>query len=76
MLDLYGTEFVLLRLGAGAPDASALAAAATARKVPLATVALTDPEVEEVYERRLVLVRPDVTWLGATTRRRTPRGDR
>ena len=64
MLDLYGTGFVLLRLGARAPDASALEAAAAARKVPLTTVALTDPEVEELYERRLVLVRPDghVAW--------------
>ena len=64
MLDLYGAGFVLLRLGAGAPNASALEAAAVARKVPLTTVALTDPEVEELYERRLVMVRPDghVAW--------------
>ena len=64
MLDLYGTGLVLLRLGARAPDASALEAAAASRKVPLTTVALTEPKIEELYERRLVLVRPDghVAW--------------
>jgi 2-polyprenyl-6-methoxyphenol hydroxylase-like FAD-dependent oxidoreductase len=64
MLDLYGGGFVLLRLGAGAPDASAFEAAAAACRLPLKTVAVTEPEVARLYERRLVLVRPDghVAW--------------
>ena len=64
MLDLYGRGFVLLRLGADAPDASSLAAAAAARKVPLTTIAVSAPHVVHLYQRRLVLVRPDghVDW--------------
>jgi 2-polyprenyl-6-methoxyphenol hydroxylase-like FAD-dependent oxidoreductase len=63
MLDLYGRGFVLLRLGADAPDASALAAAAAARKVPLTTIAVTAPDAVHLYQR-LILVRPDghVGW--------------
>jgi hypothetical protein len=63
-LDLYGRGFVLLRLGADGPDVSAFEAAATARRVPFKTVAMTEPEVAQLYERRLVLVRPDghVAW--------------
>lgn len=64
MLDLYGHGFALLRLGAGAPDASALEAAAAARGVPLRTITVTEPEAVQLYEHRLVLVRPDghVAW--------------
>jgi 2-polyprenyl-6-methoxyphenol hydroxylase-like FAD-dependent oxidoreductase len=63
-LDLYGRGFVLLRLGADGPDVSAFEAAATARRVPFKTVAVTEPEVAQLYDRRLVLVRPDghVAW--------------
>jgi hypothetical protein len=34
--------------------------------MPFATVALAEPEVADVYQRRLVLVRPDghVAWRG------------
>ena len=65
-LDLYGRGFVLLRLGADAPDPSAFAAAAAARRVPLEVVSVSEPTVAELYGRRLVLVRPDghVTWRG------------
>jgi hypothetical protein len=40
--------------------------AAAARRVPLREVALPDPEIAELYERALVLVRPDghVAWRG------------
>jgi 2-polyprenyl-6-methoxyphenol hydroxylase-like FAD-dependent oxidoreductase len=64
MLDLYGRGFVLLRLGAGAPDASAFETAASRQGVPLEIVSVTEPEAVELYERRLVLVRPDghVAW--------------
>ena len=66
MLDLYGRGFVLLRLGADAPDGAALEAAAAARRVPLETVTVTEPEAARDLRRRLVLVRPDghVAWRG------------
>ena len=65
-LDLYGRGFVLLRLGADAPDGTAFEKAAAARGVPLKTVTLNEPDVTALYERRLVLVRPDghVAWRG------------
>ncbi len=64
ILDLYGRGFVLLRLGADAPDVSALEAAAAERGVPFKIVAVTDSEALQLYQRRLVLVRPDghVAW--------------
>jgi 2-polyprenyl-6-methoxyphenol hydroxylase-like FAD-dependent oxidoreductase len=63
-LDLFGRGFVLLRLGAAAPSADALLAAASRAGVPMTVAALDEPEVARVYERRLVLVRPDghVAW--------------
>jgi 2-polyprenyl-6-methoxyphenol hydroxylase-like FAD-dependent oxidoreductase len=66
ILDLYGRGFVLLRLGTHAPEGSALEAAAAVRRVPLATVALAEPEAARLYEYPLVLVRPDghVAWRG------------
>jgi hypothetical protein len=64
VLDLYGRGFVLLRLGSDPPDASTLAEAAAARGVPLEVVALTGADAKRLYDRRLVLVRPDghVAW--------------
>jgi 2-polyprenyl-6-methoxyphenol hydroxylase-like FAD-dependent oxidoreductase len=66
MLDLFGRGFTLLRLGADAPQADALAEAAARRGVPLEIVAVGDPTIESLYERALVLVRPDghVAWRG------------
>ena len=63
-LDLFGRRFVLLRLGADAPDGAGLAAAAAIRGMPLEVVALDAPEIAGLYARRLVLVRPDghVAW--------------
>jgi hypothetical protein len=65
-LDLFGEGFVLLRLGAGAPDADALVKAAGARGVPLREIAIVDADIAALYEKRLVLVRPDghVAWRG------------
>jgi 2-polyprenyl-6-methoxyphenol hydroxylase-like FAD-dependent oxidoreductase len=62
-IDLFGDGFTLLRLGGGA-DAGLLEAAAADRGVPLRVVAVDDPAVARLYERRLVLVRPDgmVAW--------------
>ena len=63
-LDLFGTGFVLLRLGSDPPPADTLVDAAARRDVPFKVVTLADPNVAALYERRLVLVRPDghVAW--------------
>ena len=63
-LDLFGRGFVLLRLGAQAPEADALVQAATRRSVPLTVAVVRNPEAEALYQRPLVLVRPDghVAW--------------
>jgi aromatic ring hydroxylase-like protein len=63
-LDLYGRGFVLLRLGRDAPGGENIARAAAAAGVPLDVVALDLADVSELYQRRLVLVRPDghVAW--------------
>ena len=65
-LDLFGRSFVLLRLGRDAPDVAPLEQAAKRRAVPLETVSLDEPPVCTIYERKLVLVRPDghVAWRG------------
>jgi 2-polyprenyl-6-methoxyphenol hydroxylase-like FAD-dependent oxidoreductase len=67
-LDLFGRGFVLLRLGDGAPEADAFEAAFARRNVPFAVMPIADPRTCELYERRLVLVRPDghVAWRADT----------
>ncbi len=68
MLDLFGQGFTLLRFGADAPDGKPLETAARARSLPLRTVTLDAPEAAALYERKLVLVRPDghVAWRSET----------
>jgi len=63
-LDAFGRGFVLMRLGAGAPDPAAIARAFAQRGVPLSILSVADPAIAALYERRLVLVRPDghVAW--------------
>jgi len=63
-LDLFGRGFVLLRLGPDAPTGARIERAAAERGMPLANIALPEPQVFAAYERRLVLVRPDghVAW--------------
>jgi 2-polyprenyl-6-methoxyphenol hydroxylase-like FAD-dependent oxidoreductase len=63
-LDLFGRGFTLLGFGAPADEAAALLDAARARRVPVEFVALAEPQVAELYQRRFVLVRPDghVAW--------------
>jgi 2-polyprenyl-6-methoxyphenol hydroxylase-like FAD-dependent oxidoreductase len=65
-LDLYGRCFTLVRLGADAPDTPQFESAFASRGVPLSVASLSDPEIATLYERRLVLVRPDghVAWRG------------
>jgi FAD binding domain len=61
-LDLFGRGFVLLKFGDA--DTAALEEAFQTRGMPLIVAALDEPEVSALYERRLVLVRPDghVAW--------------
>ena len=65
-LDLFGKGFVLMRLGANPPDGSALLTAAASRSVPMREEIIDEAAVNTVYEKRLVLVRPDghVAWRG------------
>ena len=55
-----------MRLGSNAPDARAFEAAAAACGMPFQTADIHHPEVVSLYERHLVLVRPDghVAWRG------------
>ena len=66
-VDLFGGNFVLLRLGPTPPDGSAIEAAFRRREIPLDIVTLADPAIAELYQQPLVLVRPDghVAWRGA-----------
>ena len=67
-LDLFGTGFTLLRLGAAPPDGQGWVRAAKRRGVPLTEIAITDSGATELYGADLVLVRPDghVAWRGNT----------
>lgn len=62
-LDLFGRGFVLLRFP-GAPDPASLADAAKMCGVPFEIIAIDDADIATLYERALVLVRPDgnVAW--------------
>ncbi|MBN9428617.1 MAG: FAD-dependent monooxygenase [Burkholderiales bacterium] len=68
-LDLFGRGFVLIRFDDGRPETvEALESAFAKRKVPLEVVSLRDAAIRRLYERPLVLVRPDghVAWRGET----------
>ncbi len=62
-LDLFGDGFTLLRFDTRA-DVSRLAETAADAGVPLAVHDIHDPAIADLYERTLVLVRPDghVAW--------------
>ncbi len=66
LYDTLGFEFTLLRLGPTPPDASAFAQAAAKRGVPLTIVDRPEPELRDLYEAPLALIRPDqiVAWRG------------
>jgi hypothetical protein len=61
-IDLFGNGFTLLRFGDH--DVSALVAAAGRRRVPFSVVDIAEAPISKLYERDLVLVRPDghVAW--------------
>jgi 2-polyprenyl-6-methoxyphenol hydroxylase-like FAD-dependent oxidoreductase len=65
-LDLFGRGFALLRFGAAPADATALVDAATRCGVPMTVCDISNKKAAALYERRLVLVRPDghVAWRG------------
>ena len=64
-LDLFGDGFTLLAFN-GAAAAAPIVAAAQRRGMPLKICAIDDPAIAALYERSLVLVRPDghVCWRG------------
>jgi len=65
-LDLFGHGFVLLKFGTDDAPSEPLERALATRSIPLRIVTITDPDIARLYERRLVLVRPDghVAWRG------------
>ncbi|MGH6682504.1 MAG: FAD-dependent monooxygenase [Pseudolabrys sp.] len=69
LFDRLGAGFTLLRVGRGAPDVSAMAAAAARRNIPLKVLEIENTSARDLYERDLVLVRPDqyIAWRGNAT---------
>ena len=65
-IDLFSTGFVLMRLGAA--DVSPVERAFAQRGVPLRVETVENPDVAVLYQRKLVLVRPDghVAWRADT----------
>ena len=63
-LDLFGRTFVLMR--AGGADPEPLIGAAATRGVPVEVFDVADLAIAKLYEKNLVLVRPDghVAWRG------------
>jgi 2-polyprenyl-6-methoxyphenol hydroxylase-like FAD-dependent oxidoreductase len=64
LIDEFGRGFVLLRLGTDAPDPEAIVHGFAERTVPLSVRSVSDPAIAKLYQRHLVLVRPDghVAW--------------
>jgi 2-polyprenyl-6-methoxyphenol hydroxylase-like FAD-dependent oxidoreductase len=64
IIDMFGRGFTLLRFGETAPDAQSVAQGFARRRVPLTVTTIMDSAIGQLYERRLVLVRPDghVAW--------------
>jgi 2-polyprenyl-6-methoxyphenol hydroxylase-like FAD-dependent oxidoreductase len=66
LFDRMGFCFTLLRLGGKAANTGAIEQAARARNVPLEVLDIPYSDARDLYERDLVLVRPDqyVAWRG------------
>ncbi|MDY0014446.1 MAG: FAD-dependent monooxygenase [Rhodocyclaceae bacterium] len=64
ILDLFGRGFVLLRFGSDGPDTGPLEEAARKVRMPFTVHTIDQPEIAALYDRKLVLVRPDgmVAW--------------
>ena len=67
LYDVFGFEWTLLRLGSNPPDAEGFISEAARTGIDLAVVNIADEAVAALYERPLVLIRPDqiVAWRGA-----------
>lgn len=65
-LDLFGGGFVLVRFGSPDAEIEPLTEAAAARGVPLEIVDIDHADAASIYQKPLVLVRPDghVAWRG------------
>ena len=65
-IDLFGGGFVLLCFGTEEQGDSRIGDAARKLRLPLDYVTITETEPANLYQRRLVLVRPDgmVAWRG------------
>ncbi|MGH3427282.1 MAG: FAD-dependent monooxygenase, partial [Terriglobales bacterium] len=66
-LDLFGSGFVLI-VFPDAPEPTPLVKAAEKRGVPMSVVKISNEAIARLYERKLVLVRPDghSAWRGDT----------
>jgi hypothetical protein len=66
LFDCFGSGFTLLRLGYRPPNAGLILAAARASGIPLTVLTIASPAAREMYQRDLVLIRPDqhVAWRG------------
>jgi 2-polyprenyl-6-methoxyphenol hydroxylase-like FAD-dependent oxidoreductase len=66
LYDRFGRGFTLLRLGSRPPATDSIAAAAARLDIPLTVLDVKDSDIRGLYERDLVLVRPDqhVAWRG------------
>ncbi len=64
IIDLFGKGFVLLNFGAGQADLEILHATAKNSGILLRIETIVQPEIAALYQRKLVLVRPDghVAW--------------
>jgi hypothetical protein len=68
LFDHFGQGFTLLSLGSREVDCSSLELAACNRGVPLTVLRRSEPELRELYQASLVLIRPDqhVGWRSNT----------
>jgi 2-polyprenyl-6-methoxyphenol hydroxylase-like FAD-dependent oxidoreductase len=66
ILDRFGEGFTLLRLGRSPVDVEEFRRSAAARRVPLKIVDVPDAAARDIYDRDLILVRPDqhIVWRG------------
>jgi 2-polyprenyl-6-methoxyphenol hydroxylase-like FAD-dependent oxidoreductase len=66
IFDRFGPDFTLLCFGAADADVESLVGAAADRAMPLSVCDIPNEDLAALYERRLVLVRPDghVAWRG------------
>jgi hypothetical protein len=66
LFDSFHTEWTLLALGEQPPDTAPFAAAARELNLDLKVVTHSKPELRELYEAPLALIRPDqiVAWRG------------